>query len=165
MLAAVHGRDQHQQRPSRYDEPQRARGLVALVIFRHRISTSYTTRSTPSLTSQHFLYIVQDEIHQLVVSFQRSHHYADPVPLAPRTIEHSFAQSSTRGARTFPTAVEFHRDLFVHVLGQIEDVLLLRLLRLLSAPTSSAAAAGTAMLSPARGTAATTEISAFGHVA
>ena len=47
LLAAIHGRHQYQQRASGYDETQRARGLVALVIFRHPVSTSSSMPSRP----------------------------------------------------------------------------------------------------------------------
>jgi len=44
------------------------------------------------------------------------------------------------GLLTFPPAIEFHLDLLVHILGQVENILLLRLFLFFARRTASAPA-------------------------
>lgn len=72
LLAPVHWRNQNQQCPSRYNQAKLSSRLVALIIC--------TTLVTPiamiiPLASHRLLHMVQYQVHELIVTFQRSNHY------------------------------------------------------------------------------------------
>jgi hypothetical protein len=71
------------------------------------------------LTAHRFLHIIQNQIHQLVISFEKAA---------------NCTCSSVNGVYiyiytlTFSPAIEFHLDLLIHVFGEVENVFLLGLL-------------------------------------
>ena len=95
------------------------------------------------LTSGNLLDTIQNQVHELVVTFESAYH--------------------------LPASVEFDIDLLVHVFVQIEDVFFLGPFRACSSCSTTAATAPTATVisssSPAASSAATTaELTAFRHV-
>jgi hypothetical protein len=87
-------------------------------------------RSKRAQTSHNLLYIIQHKVHQRIVSLQ--------------------------SARTLPTAVELDIDLLVHVLAQVEDVLLARPLCLVAVAALVSISSMTAAMLSVTPTAATT---------
>jgi hypothetical protein len=116
-------------------------------------SASLITSDKFAPTSRHLLDIVQNQVHELIVAFERSRHY-NIGQLC------SFAGISLQ-MPTLSAAVELHTDLLVHVFGKVQDILLLAVAAL-SIGTATSTTVSTASTSAISTTAASaSEIRAF----
>lgn len=94
-------------------------------------------RGEKQLTSEGFLDFIEDEVHEGVIALERT---ADCFSILFQRLLACFGVLMLcLGVRfTFSTAVELDDDGLVHVLGQVQDVLLLGPLRLSTASSSTA---------------------------
>lgn len=101
------------------------------------------------LTSQHLLHIIQNQIHQGIVAFQ---HARNCIPRS--STRKSPENSNWHMEHTFSSSIKLHCYALVHILPQIQNVLLLRplpatmgMLRCMPSPNSTTSAASMASAS------------------
>lgn len=95
-------------------------GFVSFVVCMPTLASYLTVRKRESLTAHDFLNIVQNQVHELVKSFQYAHNFAS-------ISEDPIARMYSSARRTLSATVELDLQLLIQESVQIDNVLLLRL--------------------------------------